>query len=595
MGDLAKKSLGDAEETIKRFGGIRPMSNKTGIAVTTIQGWKKRGVIPETRYEDILTAAKLHGIDLQDTQQSSGEDDSAEENSASNYESADFNENEDAQESENEDVSKDLDAEEGKDTDTEETDEVLSLEDIKVADDQIEGSATKHEQNQEDIHDSHFSFDDEEDDEAEEEKAAAEIPVLMRPRRSDEFMHKRKQPESADFTQIVIEEKSSKAGGYNKAVGFGLLLLVLAAGAVLIVPKLGQKDDAPKDTVTIADAEQEPQQPTSFKGLVPEDWSEQLEQLKHEAAQAKQAIDPALQEIQSAGQEFMDGNTAAIQSRVQQLESYVTEITESTSISGLYARISEMGNTVLGQDSLNQAMQGIYNVYGGLNPQEKADPEAINSKLDEARERDFAMGETFANVPKKDLQAAAMLLAMTQMRSSLAREHVPFEEDLAVLMGMVGKDDVELQASLDRLAPHAKSGVLTPQGLSNEFRGLAGDVVVSSLKGEEISLAERAQARMNDFLAIEKDGELITGTKTQAVVNKAQKKLDEGKVSDALSLLKENLSAPELEPLRPWMSKAEGLAAAIDVRRLINQNIELNLGTGFLGGSQLLNEDAGTR
>lgn len=42
------------------------MSNKMGVPVTTIQGWKKRGIIPPARHAEVLDAARKNGIDLSD-------------------------------------------------------------------------------------------------------------------------------------------------------------------------------------------------------------------------------------------------------------------------------------------------------------------------------------------------------------------------------------------------------------------------------------------------------------------------------------------------------------------------------------------------
>lgn len=51
-------------EIIERFGGIRPMATKLGVAVTTVQGWKERGHIPPARLSQIVAAAAEHGVDL---------------------------------------------------------------------------------------------------------------------------------------------------------------------------------------------------------------------------------------------------------------------------------------------------------------------------------------------------------------------------------------------------------------------------------------------------------------------------------------------------------------------------------------------------
>lgn len=53
-----------AERIIALFGGIRPMAGKLHVPVTTVQGWKKRGAIPEARHSDIMAAAASHGIAL---------------------------------------------------------------------------------------------------------------------------------------------------------------------------------------------------------------------------------------------------------------------------------------------------------------------------------------------------------------------------------------------------------------------------------------------------------------------------------------------------------------------------------------------------
>lgn len=51
-------------DVIQAFGGIRPMANKLGIAVSTVQGWKNRDAIPDSRHADIREAARKHGISL---------------------------------------------------------------------------------------------------------------------------------------------------------------------------------------------------------------------------------------------------------------------------------------------------------------------------------------------------------------------------------------------------------------------------------------------------------------------------------------------------------------------------------------------------
>lgn len=60
----ARTNRKSATTIIAMFGGIRPMAAKVGVAVTTVQGWKERGVIPTARHEEILVAATRHDIAL---------------------------------------------------------------------------------------------------------------------------------------------------------------------------------------------------------------------------------------------------------------------------------------------------------------------------------------------------------------------------------------------------------------------------------------------------------------------------------------------------------------------------------------------------
>jgi uroporphyrinogen-III synthase len=53
-----------AQTVILAFGGIRPMAHKLGVAVSTVQGWKERGVIPANRHGQVRAAAAANGIDL---------------------------------------------------------------------------------------------------------------------------------------------------------------------------------------------------------------------------------------------------------------------------------------------------------------------------------------------------------------------------------------------------------------------------------------------------------------------------------------------------------------------------------------------------
>lgn len=60
----ADESAPAAHKVIEAFGGIRPMAQKLGVAASTVQGWKERGVIPASRHAKILAVTKEEGFEL---------------------------------------------------------------------------------------------------------------------------------------------------------------------------------------------------------------------------------------------------------------------------------------------------------------------------------------------------------------------------------------------------------------------------------------------------------------------------------------------------------------------------------------------------
>lgn len=63
----------NAEHVIEQFGGIRPMAQKLGIAVSTVQGWKTRNHIPENRWSDVRAAAAASDLVLDEEGSETGD------------------------------------------------------------------------------------------------------------------------------------------------------------------------------------------------------------------------------------------------------------------------------------------------------------------------------------------------------------------------------------------------------------------------------------------------------------------------------------------------------------------------------------------
>jgi hypothetical protein len=71
-----------AGAVIAAFGGIRPMATRLDVPVSTVQGWKQRDAIPESRFDEIRAAARIDGIDIDTPPAEHGEETAPESASA---------------------------------------------------------------------------------------------------------------------------------------------------------------------------------------------------------------------------------------------------------------------------------------------------------------------------------------------------------------------------------------------------------------------------------------------------------------------------------------------------------------------------------
>ncbi len=53
-----------AEAIIDKFGGLTKMANAIGFRVSTVQGWKERGRIPQDHWPAIRLAATEKGFEI---------------------------------------------------------------------------------------------------------------------------------------------------------------------------------------------------------------------------------------------------------------------------------------------------------------------------------------------------------------------------------------------------------------------------------------------------------------------------------------------------------------------------------------------------
>ena len=523
------EAIDNAAEVIERFGGIRPMAKKIDVAVTTIQGWKKRDTIPAGRRAQILEAAQEHKVDLSGVISDASvdvNDDPANENSQK--------------------------------TKTESVKPATPIVTVSTA--PIVSAPSKT------------------------DSKGDEEPLVLSEKAADKSAARASVPSSSDnelsalprTLEKKLEETEKKAVTKSTWINFALLVLgLIAIGVLLLSGNKGTQDNQQRLGALEEDVGQlrgdvnaVKENQSFLSTLVPKDLDERIQRIQDQATEAQQKVNQAIATARVVGSDV----SGALDEGIVKLQEQAATITSSTQIQGLLSQFQNMSQTDAGQGQLDRAMSELNKAMASFN----GNTQNMDQFLESARASAPALNETFADVPADDLKAAALLLGMTQFRSALNRDNAAFADDLQVLKNLVAKDvdgaagNAALLDALDRLAPRAEEGVLTPGGLTNEFRTLAGEAVVESLKGQDVSLQDKVSARFSDLFQVEKEGELVNGTPTQAALSKAEKLLEGGDISSAIATV-ETLEGPAAEVAAPWLDDARATLLAQSLKGFLDQ------------------------
>lgn len=517
-------AIENAEGIIERFGGIRPMATKINVPVTTVQGWKKRNVIPGNRRDEILHAAKQLGLDLSDIMGGSvAASKIANQNvSASVSSPASFNPFEKRVESR--------------------------------ADETRENRFEKKPQASVDNAASSFS-------------APLELRTPVERGAVEQELDRAFEKQMEERLEKRLARSERRAVAVSTSINVFLILLAVASVMLMLVPQQSQRIGKLEGSVRGLEQKQ-----SFLGGIIPGDMQGQIEGLRAQFAKIESAFNAIVGNVQSASNGVTVSNANDVSQHIINLEQSVTRMGAAAPAewNALVSRLEQLSESLGGREQIKAVSVQLLALLAGL---PENDPAAVEQALQAGAQSSPQIAQTFQGVPPQDIKAAAMLLAMTQFRSSLNRDNQPFAQDLALLKKLAGADNAELQASIDRLAPYAEQGVLTPAGLTQEFRGLAGDVVVASLQGEDISLKDKAQARLGDMLRIEKNGEMIGGTPTQKTIAKTDNLLESGDLEGALTQL-QTLDGPAALAAQPWITKAQATLMAQKLKSFLNSTFK---------------------
>jgi len=469
--------LNNVETIINRFGGMRPMARKLDVAVSTIQGWKKRDNIPADRVEDVISAAEAYEISIDDLNMSGGDNDNA--------------------------------------TATQK----ITTETPQSS---VSSASSSH------------------------KKTSPQSGASLRPKSYDKSKKSKTVPQS----QIDLGQLRSATFKRSMITTVSIVGLFFGVGYFLFAEEAKEISNVANNQYQIEkELSQFQTRYTSLENTITNGLNSLSDQVTNIAATVGV-------ERQSDGNIVVNQDMPLSQ-RLMALESRLRSAGDDIDLGQLVSNFETLGqNAQASQGQTTQAMNDLRLIIDGV----QSRMGAFEIALSEAKANNAQLAQSMENVTGRDLGAAAMLLAMTQMRDTLNRSQ-PFAQDLAVLQELVGSDDPALTASINRLAPYAQSGVLTPEGLSSEFRGITGEIVSAALRGENVSIQDKIMGRLGQILSVQKNGEPLIGIKEQTIIARAQNALDNGNVKAAMAELNK-LEGDAALAADPFKYKAQGVLNA---------------------------------
>lgn len=513
-----------AEAIIERFGGIRPMATKTGVPVTTVQGWKERNQIPENRRADILKAAAEHNVDLSGVMPGG--------------------------------VSGALGA---------------PPENFSTT---LKRSALEQERDPAIIH------------QHEEAITAAKLTEQQ------DAAHKATSTITHEVLMTEINKAQMRATRRAVAASAGLLFVfALIFGMVIAINKQQVAQQTKRimlvedkiDTMGVPDPAYQGVPRGVVEGMIKDVQGKMLD-----LRQKTEKIQASVAGLESQAKNLVSLDNSSLVDRVMALENTLGGVGDgNVDLSMLMQRLAKMQDSLQGQEKMQATVDQLQKMIGGAQGTESLQtmmgPPTMEQMLaTEQKQGDSELAETLEGVSPAQLKAAALLIGLSQFRDSMNRSG-PFVDDLALLQTMMGERDPELNVAIAQLAPYAEKGVLSPKGLSQELKTLTGDIAVASITGQDLSVQDRAMARFQEVLKIQKDGQPIMGTEAQARVARAQILLDQGDVNGAIAEL-ESLDGPAREKAQPVIDQAHVTAMAQRVQGMLTNNVMGQI-KGSLSGS----------
>lgn len=386
---------------------------------------------------------------------------------------------------------------------------------------------------------------------------------------------------------IDMNELRSMARNTSMITTVSLLVIVLGTGYLLFGQGAGTTQDVSMIETRLAAVEQRTPQAgsPSESGFV----GRKMAELEQKVVDIQTVIGG---DFTNLARTVLAGGGATLTQRFAVLEQQIANLGGSSgaALGNMTERMQGLAQTPQGRAQMQQAIEELRSVVAGL--QNRTD--GLDVAINDARTQNAALNATLQDISGRDVGAAAMLMALVQLRESADRE-APFTEDLALLRAVAEKTDPSLTESVDKLAPFAERGILSPASLKRELMAAANDIVTAKARGEDVSIKDKVMMRMQGLFSVSKDGVPVASGQEQALIKEASTLLDKGDVAGAMASL-QKLDGAAAEAAQPWQNKAAAtlIAQQIDMKLVTSlmQKLKNGLGgavSGITGNAQPIN------
>jgi hypothetical protein len=442
----APEAASVTERIIERFGGIRPMAAKLDTPVTTVQGWKKRGIIPLTRHPDILAAAAREGL-------------------------------------------------------------ALDADELAAAD-PIPSRA---------------------------ERPAETVALPPPPPTQAPPIAAPRLPVPAPPPETIIVKRGSVVAY------LALLISLLAVAAVAGGGYAAWQFYLQPLQARVAALE-------AHGGGGNADLDARVAKLEAQLGQGRAA--PAVTAQAQPTAATPDGD------RLAAIEQQLNDLKGAAAQSAQIAKgLTDLQVAAGGRELLAQSIRDIQTSTAAT----QGEVDRLATQVTADRTRLDAAEKSLSERRQQGLRAEAAILGLGQLRAALATSK-PYASQLSTLRALVATDP-EMTTQLDQLQANAENGVPALEDLRKEFARLAPDIVRGAVVGDGQSWWRQALYHVESVVSVRRVGDSVPGDEVDAIVARAEGKLDEDDIQGAIDGLAA-LNGLPAETAGPWIAEAKQRIAA---------------------------------